>query len=104
MIKEEPAEHKVRLGRGEKRSRKKEAIVAAGLRWLARFGGEELRRLRSERDRLAVYHNMRTFGRGGLRQGRTAAELAAISLPTNDWIELLDLTARPRPQAGTKAA
>ena len=29
MIKGEPAEHKVRLGRGEKRSRKREAVVAA---------------------------------------------------------------------------
>jgi len=29
IVKEEPAEHKVRLGRGEKRSRKKEATVAA---------------------------------------------------------------------------
>ena len=29
MVKEEPAEHKVRLGRGEKLSRKKEAVVSA---------------------------------------------------------------------------
>lgn len=33
---------------------------------------------------LAVYHNMRTFGRGSVRKGRTAAELAGIPLPTND--------------------
>ena len=53
---------------------------------------------------LAVYHNMRTFGRGSVRKGKTAAELAGIPLPTNDWIELLDLTAKTPRQAGGKAA
>ncbi len=42
---------------------------------------------------LAVYHNMRPFGRGSVREGHTPAELAGIDLPTRDWIELLDLVA-----------
>ena len=42
---------------------------------------------------LALRHNMTPFGRGSVRAGRTAAELAGIDLPTTDWIELLDLTA-----------
>ena len=40
---------------------------------------------------LAVYHNMKPFGRGSVREGRTPAQLAGIALPTEDWIELLDL-------------
>jgi len=52
---------------------------------------------------LAVYHNMKPFGRGSVRQGRSPAQLAGIELPTDDWIELLDLTAkdlgRPEVQA-----
>jgi hypothetical protein len=39
---------------------------------------------------LAVYHNMKPFGRGSVREGRTPAQLAGIKVPTNDWIELLD--------------
>jgi len=44
---------------------------------------------------LAVYHNMKPFGRGSVRAGSTPAELAGIQLPTDDWIELLDLCAEP---------
>lgn len=51
---------------------------------------------------LAVYHNMKPFGRGSVRAGRTPAELADIKLPTDDWIELLDLSAEPA-QAGLSA-
>jgi hypothetical protein len=53
---------------------------------------------------LAVYHNMRTFGRGSLRQGKTAAELAGTVLPTQDWLELLELTALTHRYAGARAA
>lgn len=53
---------------------------------------------------IAVYHNMRTFGRGSVRKGKTAAELARIPLPTNDWIELLDLVAAQPPCASRQAA
>jgi len=42
---------------------------------------------------LAVYHNLHTFGRGSVREGKTPAELAGIVLPTSDWIELLDCDA-----------
>lgn len=42
---------------------------------------------------LAVYHNLRPFGRGSVREGHTPAELAGVELPTQDWIELLDLVA-----------
>ena len=40
---------------------------------------------------VAVYHNLKPFGRGSVREGRTPAQLAGIALPTEDWIELLDL-------------
>ena len=40
---------------------------------------------------LAVYHNLKAFGRGTVRQGATPAALAGIDLPTDDWLELLDL-------------
>jgi hypothetical protein len=53
---------------------------------------------------LAVYHNMRTFGRGSAREGKSAAELAGIELPTNDWIELLDLTEKAMAQTKANAA
>jgi hypothetical protein len=53
---------------------------------------------------LAVYHNMRTFGRGSVRKGNTAAELAGIVLPTQDWLELLQLTAAPHRKADANAA
>jgi len=46
----------------------------------------------------------RAFGRGSTRKGKTAAELAGIRLPTTDWIELLDLTAKPPAQASAKDA
>jgi len=42
---------------------------------------------------LAVHHNMKVFGRGSVRQGWTPAELAGIQLPTDDWLELLRMTA-----------
>jgi hypothetical protein len=53
---------------------------------------------------LAVYHNMHKFGRGSRREGKTPAELAGIKLPTNDWIELLDLSAQEEPAASGPAA
>jgi hypothetical protein len=43
---------------------------------------------------LAVYHNMKPFGRGSIRAGRTPAQLAGVELPTEDWLALLDLTAK----------
>jgi hypothetical protein len=52
---------------------------------------------------LAVYHNMATFGRGSAREGKTAARLAGIELPTEDWIELIDLMAEQPPQVVTGA-
>jgi hypothetical protein len=39
----------------------------------------------------AVYHNMRPFGRGSVREGHSPAELADIKVPTTNWIELLEL-------------
>jgi len=53
---------------------------------------------------LAVHHNMKPFGRGSVREGRTPAELAGIELPTNDWVELLDLTAKEFDKAAPMAA
>ncbi|MFQ5831036.1 MAG: hypothetical protein ACE5JD_18090 [Candidatus Methylomirabilia bacterium] len=53
---------------------------------------------------LAVYHNMKPFGRGSVREGKSPAELAGIELPTSDWIELLDLTAKELAQAAEQAA
>ena len=53
---------------------------------------------------LAVYHNMKPFGRGSVRAGRTPAELAGIKLPTDDWIELLDLTAKDQQDRAAQAA
>jgi hypothetical protein len=58
-----------------------------------------LRRVQNGRKRLggdfiylwAVYHNMRPFGRGSVREGHSPAELADIKVPTNNWIELLEL-------------
>jgi hypothetical protein len=47
---------------------------------------------------------MRTFGRGSVRKGNTAAELAGIVLPTQDWLELLQLTAAPHRKADANAA
>jgi hypothetical protein len=46
---------------------------------------------------LAVHHNMTPFGRGSVRVGKSPAELLALELPTNDWIELLDMM--PMPEA-----
>ena len=43
---------------------------------------------------LMVYHNMKPFGRGSVRAGKSPAELAGIELPTKDWIELLAMTAK----------
>jgi hypothetical protein len=48
---------------------------------------------------LAVYHNLKPFGRGSVRAGKSPAELAGIELPTWDWIELLKLTAAELAQA-----
>lgn len=53
---------------------------------------------------LAVYHNMRPFGRGSVREGHTPAELAGIELPTRDWIELLDLVAAGLPKIARQAS
>lgn len=55
---------------------------------------------------LAVHHNMKPFGRGSVREGKSPAQLAAIDLPTDDWIELLDLmrAAEPGAQAAGQAA
>lgn len=53
---------------------------------------------------LAVYHNMKPFGRGSVRAGRTPAELAGIKLPTDDWIELLDLMAKSHQDRAAEAA
>jgi hypothetical protein len=53
---------------------------------------------------LAVYHNLKPFGRGSVRQGHSPAELADIDLPTRDWIELLDLTAHAPAPAEQQAA
>jgi hypothetical protein len=53
---------------------------------------------------LAVYHNMKPFGRGSVRAGKSPAQLAGIDLPTWDWIELLDLTAKGLAQAAEDAA
>jgi len=53
---------------------------------------------------LAVYHNMRPFGRGSVRQGHSPAELAGIQLPTRDWIELLDLVAADLDRTASKAS
>jgi hypothetical protein len=41
----------------------------------------------------AVWHNLRPFGRGSVREGHSPAELAGIELPAKDWIDLLDFTA-----------
>ncbi len=43
---------------------------------------------------VAVHHNMTPFGRGSVRKGHSPAELAGVKLPSNDWIELLELTAK----------
>ena len=40
---------------------------------------------------LAIHHNMSPFGRGSVRVGKSPAELMGLDLPTNDWIELLDM-------------
>ena len=53
---------------------------------------------------LAVYHNLKPFGRGSVRAGKSPAELAGLELPTWDWIELLDLTAQGLAQAAEDAA
>jgi hypothetical protein len=53
---------------------------------------------------VAVYHNMKPFGRGSVRAGKSPAELVGIELPTWDWIELLDLTANGSAQAAEEAA
>ena len=54
---------------------------------------------------LAIYHNLHTFGRGSVREGKSPAELAGIELPTSDWIDLLGLPADEVPAAqGSEAA
>jgi hypothetical protein len=58
-----------------------------------------LRRVQNGRKRLggdfiylwAVHHNMRPFGRGSVRAGQSPAQLADLKVPTNNWIELLEL-------------
>jgi len=53
---------------------------------------------------LAVYHNLKPFGRGSVRAGSTPAQLAGVELPTEDWLALLDLTAEAPGQAAVQAA
>lgn len=53
---------------------------------------------------LAVYHNMKPFGRGSIRVGRTPAQLAGVELPTHNWLALLDLTVDAAGQAAAEAA
>jgi len=53
---------------------------------------------------LAVHHNLKPFGRGSVRAGKSPAGLAGIEMPTWDWIDLLDLTARGLAQAAEEAA
>ena len=53
---------------------------------------------------LAVYHNTKPFGRGSVRARSTPAQLAGIALPTDDWVELLDLTVDAPPRATAQAA
>jgi hypothetical protein len=53
---------------------------------------------------LAVHHNLKPFGRGSVREGRSPAELAGIALPTNDWLELLELTSKELAAARDRAA
>ena len=53
---------------------------------------------------LAVYHNLKPFGRGSVRAGRTPAQLAGVELPTEHWLELLDLVVAPAGQAAPHAA
>jgi hypothetical protein len=53
---------------------------------------------------LAVYHNLKPFGRGSVRAGKCPAQLAGLELPTWDWIELLDLTTAGLAQAAAAAA
>ena len=56
-------------------------------------------------DQLAVHHNLKAFGRGSVRSGKSPAQLAGLALPTDDWTELLDLVAAESPgEPGAKAA
>ena len=53
---------------------------------------------------LAVYHNLKPFGRGSVRAGKSPAELAGIDLPTWDWTELLTLPGAGSVEAAADAA
>ena len=53
---------------------------------------------------LALYHNLKPFGRGSVREGHSPAELAGIALPTADWIELLDHRGAPAVASPPEAA
>ena len=53
---------------------------------------------------LAVYHNLKPFGRGSVRAGSTPAQLGGLELPTDDWLALLDLAADAAGQAAAEAA
>lgn len=53
---------------------------------------------------VAVHHNMAPFGRGSVRAGLSPARLAGVVLPTDDWIELLDLTAQDQKGHAAPAA
>ena len=53
---------------------------------------------------VAVHHNMKPFGRGSVREGRSPAQLAGVELPTDDWIELLELTAKELAEAAERVA
>jgi hypothetical protein len=52
---------------------------------------------------VAVHHNMTPFGRGSVRKGHSPAELAGVVLPSNDWIELLERTAKQLRQSAAQA-
>lgn len=53
---------------------------------------------------VAVHHNMTPFGRGSVRPGVSPARLAGVVLPTDDWIELLDLTAHEQGKSPASVA
>jgi len=46
-----------------------------------------------------MYHDLKAFGRGTVRAGATPA---GIALPTDDWLELLDLAADAPPTASNR--
>jgi transposase-like protein len=53
---------------------------------------------------LAVHHNLKPFGRGSVREGRSPAALAGIALPTHEWLDLLELVSNELGQTAADAA